>query len=141
MRSTSINNNAVVLARRFTFVVLCFALGGLSACRKAGVKEAPTMSEANKHEHYVRAPEATEKLLAGFSQLSAGMSDRDVIDSLGKPSADNTLVRKDGQFVAKVFYYYIEVFEAPLLNEQRDKYLRLEFDQANRLTSFSAKSK
>ncbi|HVM63016.1 MAG TPA: hypothetical protein VMV72_19310 [Verrucomicrobiae bacterium] len=73
------------------------------------------------------------KLRAAVQGLTIGDDDQKIVAALGKPDYDQKLVKKDGQFVVRVLKYYVKRWEKDLVNENKDRRVRLELDANDHL--------
>jgi len=134
LQTTLINTKAANFMKMLlVFIGLLLSLTGCEREQKI------LMKEDLKRPQYV-APLAKTKLWEdAYASLRKGMSQTEVVAIFGKPDADNVLESKEGVFVTRAVYYYLERWESGFVNEQKDKYVRLEFDKTGRLVAFSFK--
>ena len=121
----------IALALTVLFLSLSFTAGAL-----AGGMD----SSANTPSGYYHQMDSEQQaqFFQQLSQVKVGDSLPDVLRLLGKATADQTLLDKQGRFKARVLSYYIKRWEKDFVNELRDRIVRLEFDQNDQLVRLSS---
>jgi hypothetical protein len=85
---------------------------------------------------YEMNPKDVEIFLAKVDKLKKGAHLDEVIVALGKPAVDEVLTRKDGSFVARELVYFIKRWEKNLVNEEKDNFVSIYFNNENRLIDY-----
>lgn len=92
------------------------------------------MSLSEQTNYYFEMDAASQaKFRSALQEIKIGDSYQKIVAALGKPDYDQTLTTKDGKFVTRVLKYYFKRWEKDLVNEERDRRVRLELDASDHL--------
>jgi hypothetical protein len=87
--------------------------------------------------YYEMPPEDVEIFLAKVGKLEKGAHLNEVMVLLGEPAVDEALTRKDGSFVARELTYFMKKLEKNLVNEKKDSYISIYFNENNELINYN----
>lgn len=105
--------------------------------QSAGAGTGDTVASDNGYFFELKAAQRSE-LLRKLREIRPGDSYATVIKILGKPTYDQRLFGKDGNFKARVVSYYVKKWRRNIVNEKRDQLIRLEFNRSDILVEVTS---
>lgn len=128
--------------------ILAFSfLGVCSFSTVEGLKNNPLESQNSRDEvgadqpyYFIMDETQKNRLLANVAHLELGLQRLDVFERLGAPHYERQDVTKKGNTLGKSCIYYLKRWKKDVINEKKDSYVRLEFDNRDRLTKVITKT-
>jgi len=128
------------LYKNYILVIIVSILASCLCCdtdktKRSDSAQVDTIKSEQKEYYYEMSPNDIDKFLKKVYSLKKGMSVEEVIKVLGQPDNIQEIRGKelDSPYRGQMLTYYLKKWRKDLVNEKKDKYVLIIFDEFNKM--------
>ena len=128
------------LYKNYILVVIISILASCLCCdtdktKRSDSAQVDTIKSEQKEYYYEMSPNDIDKFMKKVYSLKKGMSVEEVIKVLGQPDNIQEIRGKelDSPYRGQMLTYYLKKWRKDLVNEIKDKYVLIIFDEFNKM--------